>query len=108
VVNRLLNLYSNHLTVVVVNGVQGRCLPNTGWSIRQGNLNLNWLERRLKGIPIYTKNLFTASSSTECYKVIAYVYDVKPTITSTEEFSLVDSGCALFEASSGCIFHRDP
>ena len=37
VVNRLYNLYNNHLTVVVVNGVQGRCFLNTRWSIRQGD-----------------------------------------------------------------------
>ena len=37
VVNRLHNLYNNHVTVVVVNGVQGRSFPNVCWSIRQGD-----------------------------------------------------------------------
>ena len=36
VVNRFYNLYNNHMTVVVVNGVQGRCFFNIRWSIRQG------------------------------------------------------------------------
>ena len=59
VVNRLYNLYNNHMTVVVVNGVQGRCFLNTRWSIRQGDKPsstffcygidplLDWLENRL-------------------------------------------------------------
>ena len=62
VVNRLHNLYNNHVTVVVVNGVQGRSFPNVRWSIRQGDRPsslffcfgldplLDWLENRLKGI----------------------------------------------------------
>ena len=120
VVNRLYNLYNNHLTVVVVNGIQGRSFPNERWSIRQGDRPsstffcygldplLDWLERRLRGIPIYTMNIFSAPTTTELYKVLAYVDDVKPGITSLEEFTLVDKGSALFEAASGCILHRDP
>ena len=42
------------------------------------------------------------------YKLIAYVDDVKPSITSMNEFSIVDIGSALFEAASGCHLHRDP
>ena len=57
VVNRLYSLYNNHMTVVVVNGVQGRCFLNIRWSIRQGDKPsstffcygidplLDWLER---------------------------------------------------------------
>ena len=120
VINRLLNLYGNNLTVVVVNSVQGSCFPNTRWSIRQGDRpssilfcygldpHLDWLENRLKGIPIYTKNFFSPTTSSETYKLIAYVDDVKPSITSMQEFSLVDQGSAIFEAASGCILHRDP
>ena len=111
VVNRLYNLYNNHLTVVVVNGIQGRSFPNERWSIRQGDRPsstffcygldplLDWLERRLRGIPIYTMNIFSAPTTTELYKVLAYVDDVKPGITSLEEFTLVDKGSALFEAA---------
>ena len=105
---------------MVVNGVLGRSFPNVRWSIRQGDRPssllfcfgldplLDWLEKRLKGIPIYTMDIFNAPSTTETYKVMAYVDDVKPGITSLEEFSLVDRGSALFEAASGCILHRDP
>ena len=120
VINTILNLYGNNLTVVVVNNVQGSCYPNSRWSVRQGDRpssilfcygldpHLDWLENRLRGIPIYTKNFFSPVSSTELYKLIAYVDDVKPSVTSMHEFTLIDQGSALFEAASGCILHRDP
>ena len=120
VINLILNLYSNNLTIVVVNGVQGRCLANMRWSIRQGdrpssNLfnygldpHLDWLEHRLRGITIYKTNFFSPTTSVETYKLMAYVDDVKPSITSMNEFSLVDQGSALFESASGCRLHRDP
>ena len=44
----------------------------------------------------------------EKYKVIGYVDDVKPSITSMNEFRIVDAGSALFEKASGCVLHRDP
>ena len=111
-ISRLKNLYSNHLTVVVVNNISGKCYPNNRWSIRQGDRpssilfcygldpHLDWLENRLQGIPLV--------SSSEVYKLIAYVDDVKPSITSMHEFNIVDQGSALFEAASGCKLHRDP
>ena len=120
VINLILNLYSNNLTIVVVNGIQGRCLLNSRWSIRQGdrpssNLfnygldpHLDWLERRLRGINIYKPNFFSTVNSMETYKLMAYVDDVKPSITSMNEFSLVDKGSAIFESASGCRLHRDP
>ena len=65
---------------------------------------LDW--KRLTGIHIY--NDIFSSSPPEIYKLIAYVDDVKPSITSMQEFSLVDYGSSLFEAASGCHLHRDP
>ena len=109
VVNRLYNLYNTHLTLVVINGVQGRCFSNTRWSIWQGDRPssmffeygldplLNWLENRLRGIPIYTMDMFNAPTTSETFKVEAYVDDVKPAITSLAEFKLVDKGSAIFE-----------
>ena len=44
----------------------------------------------------------------ERYKVISYVDDVKPGVTSMEEFRLVDKASNLFEKASGCVLHRDP
>ena len=117
-INTLRNMYDNHLTVVVINNIHGQCFPNRRWSIRQWDRpssplfsyeldpHLDWLEKRLTGIPIY-RDLFSTSSP-EVYKLIAYVDDVKPSITSMNEFSIVDNGSALFEAASGCHLHRDP
>ena len=53
-------------------------------------------------------DMFNAPSTTETFKVEAYIDDVKPAITSLAEFELVDRGSAIFEAASGCILHRDP
>ena len=44
----------------------------------------------------------------ERYKVIGYADDVKPVITTMEEFLVVDKAMALFEGASGCKLHRDP
>ena len=44
----------------------------------------------------------------EKYRLIAYVDDVKPAITSMQEFLLVDRASLLFERASGCELHRDP
>ena len=37
VIHRMANLYRNNLTVVVVNNIPGRCIPNNYMSIRQGD-----------------------------------------------------------------------
>ena len=64
--HRLLNLYSNHLTIVVVNNILGKSYENKRWSIRQGDQpsstlfcygidpHLDWLDRRLHGIRVYS------------------------------------------------------
>ena len=39
---------------------------------------------------------------------ITDVDDVKPSISSMNEFTIVDQGSALFEGASGCSLHRDP
>ena len=120
VINIIRNLYNNNLTIVVVNNVQGRCFLNTRWSIRQGDRpssflfcygldpHLDWLENRLKGITIYQSNFFSPSTSKETYKLMAYVDDIKPSITSMQEFTTVDRGSALFQSASGCKLNRDP
>ena len=109
-----------HLTVVVVNNVHGKCFLNNRWSIRQGDRpssmlfcyglhpHLDWQENRLQGIPIYENILSISVPNKEVYKLIAYVDDVKPSITSMNEFSVVDRGSALFEAASGYQLHRNP
>ena len=39
---------------------------------------------------------------------MAYCADVKPAITSIEEFNVADKGASLFEKAAGTRLHRDP
>ena len=128
VIKHITNLYSNSFTIVVVNDVMGRRFENKHWSIRQGDRpssilfcfgidpHLTWLDSRLRGIDIYrmpvagptlTSESFPITIS-ETYRVLGYIDDVKPAITSMNEFILVDEGSSLFEKASGCILHRSP
>ena len=74
------------------------------------------LEKRLKGITIYStpvlgpvlKGAPSLSPMEEKYTVVGYADDLKPSITSLEEFNMVDKAPSLFEKSSGCKLHRDP
>ena len=128
VIRRLKNLYSSSLSIVVVNNVQGKTVSNIRGSLRQGDLPsmhlfsygidplLNYLEKRLQGIviastPVQGPLPFLSPPLRpfeERYKVIGYADDVKPAITTMEEFMLVDKAMALFEKASGCKLHRDP
>ena len=40
--------------------------------------------------------------------MVAYADDVKPSISSMQEFLLVDNACCLIERASGVKLHRDP
>ena len=128
VINRLQNLYSNSMSIVVVNNVWGKTVMNIRGSLRQGDLPsmhlfsfgidplLSYLEKRLRGIliasiPVQGPTSFLAPPLRpfeERYRVIGYADDVKPAITSMEEFILVDKAMNLFEQASGCRLHRDP
>ena len=126
---RISNLYSNNLPIVVVNNVLGRVIHNVRLSIRQGDkASMEWftygidpiisyLEKRLQGILIHSMPVLGPLPSPPSpplppkelrYKLIAYCDDVKPAITSMNEFLLVDRAMWLFEKSSGCKMHRDP
>ena len=128
VIKRFLNLYSNSITIVVVNNIPGKSIENKRWSVRQGDRSsgmffcygidphLVWLDRRLQGIPIYRMPAAGPVlpgkpfplTLLESFRLIGYIDDVKPAITSMSEFTLVDTGSLLFEQASGCILHRDP
>ena len=128
IISRFRNLYKDNLSVVVVNNICGRAIRNIRLSLRQGDLPsmdlfsfgidplLSYLEKRLTGILITSlpvlgpvlPGLPPLDKLEERYKVIGYADDVKPAITSMEEFSLVDRAMHLFETSSGCRLHRDP
>ena len=127
--DRFLNIYNEGISIPVVNNILGPSLINKRFSLRQGNRPsgvwfcygidplLVYLERRLKGILIHSLPVHGPALAGEHfllppvetrYKVLGYLDDCKPAITSMDEFSLVDKACRLFELSSGCKLHRDP
>ena len=130
IINRIKNLYADSISVVMVNNVQGRAIPNHRGSLRQGDVPsmfwfavgidplINYLEKRLKGIPIISlpvsgpapqhERSSTLEPVQQVFKLIAYADDVKPAITSMQEFLLVDRACSLLEMASGVKLHRDP
>ena len=127
-ITRLTNLYSKNYSIVVVNNIPGAAVENIRLTLRQGDVPsmelfsfgidplLYLLERTLIGIriaslPVLGPSLQHAPSLPpleQRYKVIGYADDVKPAITTMEEFSLVDNALTLFEKASGCKVHRDP
>ena len=130
VIERIRNLYSESISVTVVNNVQGRAFQNLRGSLRQGDIPsmfwfgvgidplLLYLEKRLRGIPISSLPVLgptqqhetsaTMPPVTQKYKLVAYADDVKPAISTMEEFYLVDRACTLLERASGVKLHRDP
>ena len=76
---------------------------------------LIYLDRRLSGIPITSLPVAgptpegaagnTLPPLQQHYKVVAYADDVKPSITSMQEFLLVDQACSLLERTSGVKLH---
>ena len=129
VISRLKNLYRDNITIVVVNNVLGKSFLNHRWSLRQGDVpSMHWfaygkdppiayLEKRFQGILIHSLPVHGPCPAgalgplphlEERYKVIGYADDLKPDITSIEEFRLVDKASHLFESSSGCKLNLDP
>ena len=129
VISRLKNLYRDSITIVVVNNVLGKSFTNHRWSLRQGDIPsmhwfaygidplLDYLDKRLEGILIHSLPLHgpcpagdpdTLPRLEQRYKVVGYADDMKPAVTSMQEFALVDRASSLFERSSGCKLHRDP
>ena len=128
VIERLTNIYKDNITVVVVNGIPGKAIPNMRWSMKQGDLPsvfwfcygieplLCYLEKRLQGLSIYSTPVLGPNLPgdpplpplTENLKLLGFVDDVKAAISSMHEFSLVDRASLMFEMASGCQLHRDP
>jgi hypothetical protein len=130
VIERIKRLYDDCTTTVVVNNVLGQSYPNIRGSLRQGDVPsmywfgigidplLTYLDRRLAGIPITSLPVAGPRAEDDIhpvlppvqqlYKVVAYADDVKPSITSMQEFLLVDKACSLLERASGVKLHRDP
>ena len=77
---------------------------------------LIYLEQNLSGIPIMSLPVLGPSAENdeyplpvlkETFKFMAYCDDVKPAITSINEFFIADHGAALFEGAAGTRLHRD-
>ena len=129
VIQRIQRLYAESISVVVVNNLLGRAFPNLRGSLRQGDVPsmfwfatgidplLNYLEKRLQGIPITSLPVHgpvpdgdhrrVIDPLQQHFKLMAYADDVKPAISSMSEFSL-DRACSLMERASGVKFHREP
>ena len=128
VISRLKNLYRDNITIVVVNNVLGKSFLNHRWSLRQGDVpSIHWfaygidpliayLEKRLNGILIHSVPVHGPIPAgapgllpqlEERYKVVGYADDLKPAITTMQEFTLVDLASSLFEKSSACKLHTD-
>ena len=127
--DRFTNLYSQGISIPVINNKLGPSLVNRRLSLRQGDRPsgiwfcfgidplLSYLEKRLTGILVYSLPVLGPGQDGQPhqlphletrYKVLGYLDDCKPAITTMEEFHLVDRGCRLFEKASGCKLHRDP
>ena len=126
---RFSNIYSDGITVPVVNNIPGKAILNKRLSLRQGDRPsgiwfcygidplLVYLERRLQGIlihsipvqgPVQQGHTGALPPQETRYRVQGYLDDCKPAITSMAEFQLVDRACRIFERSSGCRLHRNP
>ena len=127
--SRLESLYSGGITIPVVNNIPGRAVRDRRGSLRQGGVgSMEWfavgidplliyLDRRLVGIPVCSLPVLGPVEEgleapmpvmEERFKLMAFCNDVKPAITSLEEFVLADQGASLFEKAAGTRLHRDP
>ena len=91
VITRLQRLYSESITVVVINNVLGKAFPNIRGSLRQGDVPsmfwfgigidplLVYLERKLIGIPIISLPVLGPSPencSSQSHPILKQVYKV--------------------------------
>ena len=76
-----------------------------------------YLEKRLQGILVSSLPVLgpveegveePLPPKEERFKLVAYCDDIKPAITSLEEFKTADTAAKLFEDSAGTKLHRDP
>ena len=129
VIDRVKKLYENSVSIVVINNVLRKPVPNLRGSLRQGDIPsmfwfalgldplLSYLERRLQGILLHSLQVEGPNLEnlppllpplTQHYKVVSYADDVKPAVTSMNEFVIVEHAWTLLERVSGVKLHRDP
>ena len=129
VIDRVKKLYQYCVSIIVVNNVIGKTVPNLRGSLRQGDIPamfwfaigieplLYYLERRLQGILLFSLPVQGPNQEnlppvlppmSQHFKLVSYADDVKPAVISMSEFSLVDTACSLLERAGGVKLHRDP
>ena len=128
VINRLYNIYSDCITIPVINNIPGSAIKNLRGSLRQGCPgSMGWfsvaidpllklLERKLQGIVICSlpvlgpveKDQPRLTSLEERYTVYGLADDVKASVSCMAEFAVIEEAVHLFELSSGNLLHRDP
>ena len=127
--DRFINTYDKGITLPVVNNIIGKPIKNLRLSLRQGDRPsgvwfcfgidplLVFLQKHLKGILVHSIPVEGPSEINQerplppletRYKVVGYLDDCKPAVTSMDELLLLDKACTNFEQSSGCKMHRDP
>ena len=127
VISRLSNIYKNSITIPVINNVPGQPLHNLRGSLRQGCPgSMGWfslgidpllllLERKLQGISICSvpaagpldQHQARLPPVEEVYKVYGLADDIKASVTTMSEFSVIEDAARLFENSSGNLLHKD-
>ena len=128
VINRIKRYYQYGVTIPLINNTPRETIKNSQKTLRQGdcpstiwfNYGIDplilYLHRCLQGIQICN---IPVSGPTQKqaprrlpvkepkYTVIGFCDDIKPAITSSEEFEIVNQGTLLYEKASGCRLHRD-
>ena len=111
--DRFRNIYSEGITIPVINNIPGNAIMNRRLSLRQGDRPsgvwfcygidplLVYLERRLQGIlihflpvhgPVVLGQAGPLPPLETRYKVQGYLDDCKPAITSMFEFNILETG----------------
>ena len=125
---RLKRYYTDSTTIPIVNNNTAKPVKNIRMTVRQGDGPstvwfgygidplLEYLEKRLQGIILYSSIVSGLTPKGQQgklekivhkYQVMGYCDDLKPAITCTKDFEVIEKGVALFEASSGCKLYRD-
>ena len=127
-INIFRNIYADSMALSYINGSMSKVIMDLSGNLRQGgccsmelfvvgvNPLLQLLEKKLKGVTLYKlpmqgpvkENEAALPQLVKTGKVVGFVDDACPVVTTVGEFSTVDDCLKLFESASGCKFHRNP
>ena len=127
-VNIFRNIYSEAMALCYINGSMSKVILDLTGNLRQGgccsmeifvvgvNPLLQLLEKKLKGVTLYetpiqgplNENDIALPKFIKSGKIIGFVDDACPIVRTEAEFFIVNDCLILFEAASGCKFHRNP